>query len=295
MARRRTDRLEFGGPWTHIKLAAFESYLPAYTTILKTNARAKFLRTMYVDAFAGSGRMDYVPTEQVPLFEAPKEYLKGSAARALEVTPEFDRYIFIEANKARCDELSKLKQQFPQKAERIDIHNEDANIFLEKWCATTDWTRWRAVVLLDPFAMNVAWKTVESLADTRGVDMWWLFPCGAFNRLLTRHKKPPTRWAEALTRICGTAEWEERFYKTSAEPGLFGSIHSQDKTAGFENINQFLLDRLASIFAGVVERPLFLVNSNNSPIFMLFFAASNPKGAPTAVKIANSVIKHSGN
>jgi hypothetical protein len=56
--------------------------------------------------------------------------------------------------------------------------------------------------------------------------MWWLFPCGAFNRLLTRNKKPPPKWAEALTRICGTTEWEERFYKANAQPGLFGSIHS---------------------------------------------------------------------
>lgn len=103
MGRKRNDKLEFGGPWTHVKLAALEGYLPAYTTILKQNVRAKYLRTMYVDAFAGSGRMDYIPTEQAQLFEASREYLKGSAARALEVKPEFDKYIFIETNKNRCD------------------------------------------------------------------------------------------------------------------------------------------------------------------------------------------------
>jgi len=296
MARTRAEKLEFGGPWTHVKLAALESYLPAYTTILKRNPRAKHLSTMYVDAFAGSGRMDYAPSKQAQLFEASKQpYLKGSAARALEVTPEFDKYIFIESKKSRCEELQKLKQKFPQKEQRIDVHNEDANTFLMKWCTATDWTKWRAVVLLDPFAMNVAWKTVEALARTHAVDMWWLFPCGAFNRLLTKGKKPPPKWSAALTRICGTNEWEERFYRASEQPGLFGSIHSEDKTAGFEIINQFLRERLATVFAGVVDRPLFLVNSNNSPMFMLFFAASNPRGAVPAVKIANWVIQHSGN
>jgi three-Cys-motif partner protein len=149
-------------------------------------------------------------------------------------------------------------------------------------------------VLLDPFAMDVSWKTVEALARTQGIDMWWLFPCGAFNRLLTKDKKPPPKWSDALTRICGTTEWEERFYKTSEKQSLFGPIPSEDKIAGFENINRFLRERLATIFAGVVDRSLFLVNSNNSPIFMLFFAASNPKGAAAAVKIANWVIKNSG-
>jgi three-Cys-motif partner protein len=188
-----------------------------------------------------------------------------------------------------------LKKQFLSQAERIEIHNEDANVFIKEWCVSTNWAKWRAVVLLDPFAMNVAWKTIESLAATQGVDLWWLFPCGAFNRLLTRRKKPPEKWSEALTRICGTTEWEKRFYKEIDAPGLFESIHSAEKTADFESINQFLHERLASVFAGVVDRPLFLVNSTNSPIFMLFFAASNPKGAIPAVNIANWVIKHSGN
>jgi three-Cys-motif partner protein len=101
MGRKRSDQLEFGGPWTHIKLAALESYLPAYTRILTTNPRAKHFSTIYLDAFAGSGKMQYLPTSQAKLFDSSKETdLKGSASRALEVTPEFNRYIFIETSKA---------------------------------------------------------------------------------------------------------------------------------------------------------------------------------------------------
>jgi three-Cys-motif partner protein len=296
MARVRSTQMEFGGPWTKVKLAALESYLPAYTRILTKNSRARHFSTMYVDAFAGSGRMQFIPTGQAKLFEGSEQIsLKGSATRALEVRPEFNQYIFIETKKARCNQLLQLKQEFPEKQERIHVHNTDANAYLINWCAITDWNKWRAVVLLDPFAMNVSWETVETLAKTQAVDMWWLFPCGAFNRLLTKGKKPPPNWSAALTRICGTTEWEERFYKSNEKIGLFGPIRSEDKTAGFELINQFLRERLASVFAGVVDRPLFLVNSNNSPIFMLFFASSNPKGASTAVRIANWVIRHSGN
>jgi three-Cys-motif partner protein len=262
---------------------------------MKTNPRAKHFRTMYVDAFAGTGKMEYLPTNQAALFEQPRIELKGSAARALEVSPEFDKYVFIELNSARFQELSKLKKKFPAKAGRIEVHNEEANRFLQQLCATTEWRRWRAVVILDPFAMNVSWSTVESLAQTRAVDMWWLFPCGAFNRLLTRDKKPPEKWSAAVTRICGTTEWLSRFYEPRVQSGLFGAMSSENKIIGFEGISEFLLERLSSVFAKVVKKPLVLVNSHNSPIFMLFFAAGNPTGAPTAVKIANSVIQHSGN
>jgi three-Cys-motif partner protein len=295
MKRKSSRRLEFGGPWTTIKLDRFESYLPAYTKIFTTNPGAKHFRTIYLDAFAGTGRISYLPDEQESLFEGSRdEYVVGSAARALAVVPEFDRYVFIESNPKRFEELQALKESFPRKKDRIEVRNEDANSFLLQWCKDTDWKRWRAVVLLDPFAMNVAWDAVAALGGTAGVDLWWLFPCGAFNRLLTRGKKPPLAWANALTRICGTPEWEERFYRTERVESLFGPLDVARKVSGFDEINSFLRERLQTAFAGVVNRSLYLANSKNTPIFMLFFASSNPKGAIPAVKIANWIIEHGG-
>ena len=37
---------------------------------------------------------------------------------------------------------------------------------------------------------------------------------------------------------------------------------------------------------GVVEHPMILENAKHTPMYALCFAAGNPKGAPTAVKIA---------
>jgi three-Cys-motif partner protein len=158
-----------------------------------------------------------------------------------------------------------------------------------------DWKRWRAVVVLDPFAMDVGWDTIAALAETQGVDLWWLFPCGAFNRLLTKGGKPPQPWRDALNKICGTEEWEQRFYRTQLCQGLFGPMEIEQKVSGFSEINLFLRERLKTVFIGVAKQPLCLVNSNNTPIFMLFFAASNPRAAATATGIANWIIAHSGN
>jgi three-Cys-motif partner protein len=286
---------EFGGRWTEQKLEAIEKYLPAYTTILTKSPAAQYLKTMYVDAFAGTGKMEFVEPDQESLFTAEEEaYLSGSARRALSTRPEFNKYIFVDNNTAKRKHLERLKQDFPDKSTRIEVHTEDANSFLLRLCATTDWSKWRAVVFLDPFAMSVPWSTVEAIAATKAIDLWYLFPCGAFNRLLTRKGKPPAKWSEALTRICGTTEWESRFYQQSQQEDLFGRMASEEKVTGFEGINNFFHERLQSVFTRVAAKPLVLVNSRKVPIFMLFFAAGNPKGSAPAINIANWIIEHGG-
>jgi len=288
-------RMEFGGRWTELKLDRLESYLPAYTTIFTQNPRARHFQTIYVDAFAGTGKIKFID-ESESLFDRgeEREYLKGSAIRALEVEPAFNRYIFIESDEDRCAELQELKAVFPAKADVIKILNEDANGFLLRWTGETDWSKWRAVVLLDPFAMDVEWHVIKALGQTGGIDLWYLFPCGAFNRLLTKDRRPPPAWGARLTRVCGTPDWDERFYRSGIADGLFGPIQTEEKIAGFSEIAAFLHQRLETAFIKV-ERPLWLVNSQNVPMFMLFFAASNKKGATTGSKIARWVIDHGGN
>ncbi|MEA2552969.1 MAG: hypothetical protein QOJ65_1145, partial [Fimbriimonadaceae bacterium] len=63
------------------------------------------------------------------------------------------------------------------------------------------------------------------------------------------------------------------------------------KEADFQSIADFLHTRLASIFPRGADSAAVLRNSNNSPLFLLTFAAANPKGAATAVKIANHLLE----
>jgi hypothetical protein len=74
---------------------------------------------------------------------------------------------------------------------------------------------------------------------------------------------------------------------------LFGPVEAEEKIAGFKDIAKFLRERVETAFLKV-ERPLWLVNSQNVPMFMLFFAASNKRGASTGNKIAKWIIEQSG-
>ncbi len=289
---------EFGGSWTDEKLERIRKYLVAYTTIFAKNVYARKYIYAYVDAFAGTGyRFGPQRNEpQSPLFPELAEpeaeaFLKGSARIALEVEPPFKRYIFIEQSPNRARELHQLKAEFPDKADRIEIAIGDANDYLLNWCKKTNWRLNRAVVFLDPYGMQVEWPAIQAIAETRAIDLWILFPLGmAVNRMLTKSEPPPEEWAQALTRLFGTSEWQAEFYPQQKVLTLFGEEDRQAKDADFGKVSRFFVERLESIFAKAAK-PLPLYNSKNVPLFLLCFAAGNPRGAPTAIKIAENILR----
>lgn len=89
----------------------------------------------------------------------------------------------------------------------------------------------------------------------------------------------------------GTDEWKQEFYLKELEPGLFEIEEVERKIADFARIGGFFLKRLRGVFAEVATNPLVLMNSKGVPIYLLCFAAGNPKGASTAVKIATDILK----
>lgn len=294
----------FGGDWTADKLTRVGKYLCAYTTIFENNARASYLTTTYVDAFAGTGeRSDSASRRTKALAsmleeedDADAEALqKGSARIALEVEPPFDRFLFIEQSAKRVKELENLRKEFANRADAIRIEQGDANEVLKQWCQDTNWRKHRAVVFLDPYGMQVEWATIEAIAKTKAIDLWILFPLGmAVNRLLTRKQPPPKNWADALTRFFGNEDWKREFYPKRKERTLFGEEETERKEADFEQIKRYFLKRLKSVFEKAAPNPLVLTNSKGVPIYLLCFAAGNPRGAATAVKIATYILNLNG-
>ena len=123
----------FGGSWTTKKLGYFYKYFPAYTTIMSNQ---NFKDYMYIDAFAGTGwfvmkedeRIKNQQVIQLSLFsnEADKfshqkspNFLDGSARIALKTKPPFTKYIFIEKNTKRFEELKNLQKDLLYKYKNI--------------------------------------------------------------------------------------------------------------------------------------------------------------------------------
>jgi three-Cys-motif partner protein len=282
----------FGGDWTTRKLEKLRKYLAAYTTIM---SRQPF-RFAYIDAFAGTG---YLAAEKDDSFLFPDlvgnegpAFRHGSARIALDVDPPFMKYLFIELHPDRCHELDHLRSDRPQKADRIEVIHGECNSLLIDRCRNYNWSQHRAVLFLDPFGMQVRWETVEAIASTKAIDLWYLFPIGiGVNRMLTSGHHPSKAFSDRLDVVLGTDAWRSAFYRSSREVGLFGDEHVVQKDTDFDRIKDFFLDRLRRLFPGVADNPLILRNSRNSPMYLLCFAAANERGAPVAVKIAQQILK----
>jgi three-Cys-motif partner protein len=93
---------------------------------------------------------------------------------------------FIERNAKRCHQLEQLRTEFPEIAKDISVRHGDANSELQDICIKK-WKSHRAVLLLDPYGMQVDWQTIEAVSQTKAIDLWLLFPLGiGVNRLLKR-------------------------------------------------------------------------------------------------------------
>jgi three-Cys-motif partner protein len=288
-----SNNQEFGGDWTERKLDKVRKYLPAYMKVLS----GKGFTTGYIDAFAGTGyrmlRKSY-PGERGLFDELEaddvEEYRDGSARIALQTDPPFDKYVFIEKDPNKCQELQTLRVEKPDFADKISIKNGDANELIAKMCAPPkSWESHRAVLFLDPFGMQVSWDTIKLVAATKAVDLWYLFPIGSVNRLLEKKFCGHKAFVDCLDRTFGEEKWREKFYKCSPQTLLFDNQETVTKQASFTQIGNYIIERLKTIFPGVVEEPYILKNSKNTPLFMLCFAESNPK--PKAKQVALQIAR----
>lgn len=160
-----------------------------------------------------------------------------------------------------------------------------------KWCQEMNWKTNRAVVFLDPYGMQVKWSLIEEIARTEAIDLWLLFPIGiGVSRLLSREKIPENALADVLTQLFGSDSWRN-FYKKEPVQTLFGIEDQEKRVYELEDIGNYLIKKLKQIFPGVVDEPLILRNSKNSPLYLLLFAAGNKTGSKTAVRIAGDIIE----
>lgn len=155
-----TDHI-FGGDWTEQKLECINKYLSAYTKIMNNQS----FNFAYIDAFAGTGYRKVMLDDNINETMFPElnsqevvNFRQGSARNALEIQPPFDNYIFIEENKENFNELEKLTKEFPEK--EIKCIRRDANDYFVDVC-NKNWKKHWALVFLDPFGMQVEWKTID--------------------------------------------------------------------------------------------------------------------------------------
>lgn len=294
----------FGDEYTKQKLETVERYLKPYATAL--NDKFKLL---YVDACAGSGasipksatKAETEDAQQAldgfgrPVVDSDQIVI-GSALRALAVKPPFHRYLFNDLDSKNVDALSEaIKGDFAHLCDRIITTNLDANEMISQMVASYDWRETRAVVFLDPFGLQIRYETLQLLARTRAVDLWYLVPVFAMYRQVSGDGEVNPDGGPRVDAALGTTAWRNSAVKIEAIPeDLFESARLRTKRAmdilGFE---RFAKERLASAFGGRVLDKTLPLGKNGVHYFSLMFAWANPgmKAENLAKKFAAAVLK----
>ncbi len=253
-----------------------------------------YWETIYFDGFVGSGTKEKI--KKSPLYlqlnitpEEEKVY-KGAAERVLDMQDNlgFDYYYFIDKDKKS---IEVLKDKFSDKKNegKIIYRKGDANQQLKKLSEALKTKKFAALVLLDPFGLQIDWESIKNLKDTRS-DVWILIPTGVIvNRLLDR--KGALKYSEKLESFFGLSidEIKSYFYHINKVPTLFGDEREEITKVSqpIEKIANLYADRLSTIWTYVTKQPLVLKNRNGVPIYHFVFASNNK----TAFKIAKQIIQ----
>lgn len=292
---------EFGDEHTKKKLETVERYLNAYATALKYSP----FKLLYVDACAGSGSsvpkatLEQPNPDQVSLdgLSGPvadtDAIIVGSAIRALGVNPPFHKYLLNDVKQTNVDALRRsVREDFPHLADRVELTRLDANVMLRNLCVSQNWKETRAVVFLDPFGLQIDYKTLELLGQTKAVDVWYLVPVFAMYRQISGDGQINSDGGPRVDAALGTTVWRDVAVIEEKSTDLFNQPQFRTTRAvdiaWFEKVAK---DRIGAAFGGRVLDETLPLGRNGIQEFSLMFAWANPgEKAKLAAKLARAVL-----
>lgn len=260
-------KLDEIGYWSEIKLSILREYAKAYSIILSK----KGFHHVYIDAFAGAGKH---------ISRTTGSLVAGSPLIALEVTPPFKEYFFIDIDRAKVSELRRIALDRPE----VHIYEGDCNdILLTEVFPKVQYSeRRRGLCLLDPYGLHLNWRVIQTAGQMKTIDMFLNFPVADMNRNVLWRNVEGVDPADVkrMNTFWGDESWKDIAY--SKTPTLFGwdvEVKESSKVialafrkrllevTGFEHVSQ----------------PLAMRNTRDSILYYLFFASQQ--------EVADKIIK----
>src|SRR2546422_9214766 len=249
------------GYWSELKLEIIRKYATAYSKIL---AAQKRFEHWYVDAFAGGG---------VHVSRASRQMVPGSPLNALLIVPPFTEYHLVDLDPEKIESLRTVI------GKRSDVHIHPGNcnevLLREIFPHLTYDDFRRALVLLDPYGLDLRWEVLRTAGHLRTTEVFLNFPTMDMNRnvLWTRLENVKPADIARMTAFWGDDSWRDVAY--ARQTTLFGDEETI-KVAGMESVVKAFRERLENVagFKHVAE-PLPMRNSARSDLYYLFFASPN--------------------
>lgn len=251
-------RFDMIGYWSEIKLDIIRQYVSAYSRILSAQKNPT-LHHVYIDAFAGAGKH---------ISKSSGDFVPGSPRIALNTTPPFKEYYFIDIDSAKVAELVKASAERPE----VHVYEGDSNsILLNSVFPKVKWEDYRrGLCLLDPYGLHLKWEVIQTAGRMKSIDMFLNFPVADMNRnVLWRNPEGvDTADIERMNDYWGDDSWRKIAYRT--DRNLFGLEIKEDNETIVSAFTQRLFE-LARFRH--VSNALPMRNSKGAIIYYLFFAS----------------------
>lgn len=254
------------GYWSEIKLDIINQYAKAYSQILSNQIlpNQRTLHHVYIDAFAGSGKhISRTTGDTVP----------GSPKIALDITPPFKEYYFIDIDGDKLAELEKLTSN------RLNAHvlQGDCNErLLNDVFPNIEYKDYkRAFCLLDPYGLDLKWAVMYKAGRMKSIEILLNFPVMDMNRnaLWTNPENVKPSLIKRMNSFWGDDSWQKAAYAQQLDfDGKINlrKLRNEDIAFAFKK----RLEEVAGF--AYVSQPLPMRNSNNAVVYYLFHASQKP-------------------
>jgi three-Cys-motif partner protein len=261
------------GEWSQAKLEIVRDYGREYSKIL---SKQPLLSHAYIDAFAGSG---------AHVLRTTGEMVLGSPLNALEVSPPFADYYFIDTDGEKVDTLRGLVGERPG----VHIYEGDCNeLLLKKVYPHVRYQDYRrALCLLDPYGLHLDWRVIKTAGLMKSVEIFLNFPMLDINRnaLAVDPSKAKPAQVARLTWLWGDESWRRTVYASDE----FFKLEYK-RRASRSALAAAFRDRLQQVagFTYVPEPVVMRTKGTRGPVlYYLFFASSNPTAERIVTYIFN--------
>lgn len=258
------------GPWTEIKLKAFDDYIRGFHYKMVTGKGQYFQRKEYIDGFSSTG-----------INKTEKDItINGSPLISLAYDC-FTKYHFIEKDN---EKMIELKQNVGEISKTVQFYLDDCNKVIQEKIVPSlqNAKKTRALFLLDPYGAHIKWETVEMIGKLGFADLIINFP---ISDILRNIENPLDE--ERIKKCIGFDDFKSIGY--AKQPGLFDfELLEKNPKSGQIILEEYvkLLKEKAG-FKNVTSKPLPLKNRKNAIMFYVLIATHNDK----ANKLAESTIK----
>jgi three-Cys-motif partner protein len=204
----------------------------------------------------------------------------------MRTDPKFTKLVFWELEPHATILREDLTIEFPDDS-RFSVVSGDCNTYLKQGLDLVADLRWAPTfAFIDPYGLEVAWETLETLAtwrkesNNRKVEMWILFPESGITRVLGLKGVRGESGAKTLNRLFGTDDWIAIHQRRQS-----GEFDPETTRAEFINLLRW---RLENVLGYATTHALTLGNVSGIPVYTMIFATDAKPGD----KIMSDIYRH---